>query len=75
MAHTAIALVPCAFAAMPFAKFKSKCTLSFASTKAPYQRKIAMPLQERCTKPVHNFPFIAENVSIATQKSSASTQC
>ena len=46
MTHTAIGVVPCAFAVVPFAKFQYK--LSFSSySSAPYHREIAVPLQDK----------------------------
>ena len=44
-APTAIAVVPCAFAAVPFAKFQYKLTY-YTHRGAPFEREIAVPVQE-----------------------------
>ena len=48
MAPIVIAVVPCAFVVVPFAKFKYKFTLP--SYSASYKYKIDVPLQERSSR-------------------------
>ena len=70
-ASTAIALVPCAFALVPFAT-----SLNCPQRSAPYQRKIAMPLQDFFLKVyIHVYMFSSLEITHSTRSNCLGALC